>query len=235
MKTFEELQEIFNHALTQYSPGAEPENLLKPIQYTLRMGGKRLRPVLMLMACEMFGGKFAEALPAAIGIEIFHNSTLIHDDIMDEAHLHKQWNTNTAILSGDLMIIKAYQEFNKLNGQKLQSALSIFNKIAAQVCEGQQYDLDYESTEDIQLSDYLKMIRLKTSVLLAGSLQIGAIIGGANETDAKNIYQFGENLGLAFQLQDDLLDAFGNQKSFGKKIGGDIASNKKTFLLLKSL
>lgn len=242
MHNFEELQNIFNRHLEKYIPAAEPVNLKNPVKYTLAMGGKRLRPVLLLMAGEIFGSEYQKALPAATAIEIFHNSTLIHDDIMDEAELrrnqqtvHKQWNRNTAILSGDLMIIEAYSELNKLNTGVLPEILKIFNKTAAQVCEGQQYDLDFETNDEVTISDYLKMIRLKTSVLLAGALKMGSIIGGAAKNDAANMYAFGENLGMAFQLQDDLLDAFGDTKNFGKKIGGDIVANKKTFLLLKAL
>ncbi|HKK60048.1 MAG TPA: polyprenyl synthetase family protein [Salinivirga sp.] len=242
MHSFEELQEIFSNEIDRYSPAVEPGNLQKPVVYTLGMGGKRIRPVLLLMAAEAFGGKYQDAIPAAMAIEIFHNSTLIHDDIMDEAELrrnqttvHKQWNLNSAILSGDLMIIKAYEQLNQLNSNKINQVLTVFNKIAAEVCEGQQFDLDFETDDEVSLSDYKKMIRLKTSVLLAGSLKIGAIVGGADTESAKKLYCFGENLGLAFQLQDDYLDAFGNTKSFGKKIGGDIAANKKTFLLLKAL
>lgn len=242
MHSFEELQEIFNNEIDRYSPAVEPENLQKPVVYTLGMGGKRLRPVLLLMATEAFGGKYQDAMPAAMGLEIFHNSTLIHDDIMDGAELrrnqatvHKQWNINSAILSGDLMIIKAYEQFSAINSNKISEVLTVFNRIASEVCEGQQFDLDFETDNQVSISDYKQMIRLKTSVLLAGALQIGAVIGGADTENAKKLYCFGENLGLAFQLQDDYLDAFGNTRSFGKKIGGDISANKKTFLLLKAL
>lgn len=240
--SFEELQLLFNKELGAYSPAVEPSNLQDPVTYTLGMGGKRLRPILLLMAVEAFGGKLESAMHAALAIEIFHNSTLIHDDIMDKADVrrnqptvHKEWDENTAILSGDLMIIKAFEEVSKTESGKLNEVLKVYNKISAQVCEGQQYDLNFEEDDEVAISDYLRMIRLKTSVLLAGALQIGAVIGGASEENAKNIYFFGENLGLAFQLQDDLLDAFGNIKTFGKKIGGDIVANKKTFLLLKAL
>lgn len=239
---FEDLQLLFNKTLNTYDVGNSPAGLYDPIRYTLGLGGKRLRPVLLLMAVDAFGGNIEEALPAAMAIEIFHNSTLVHDDIMDQAQLrrnqpavHKKWNTNIAILSGDLMIIKSYEVLNNLKTTKFQEVLTVFNKVAAQVCEGQQYDLDFETDDHIELPDYLNMIKLKTSVLLAGALQMGAIIGGAEPDDAKKIYKFGENLGMAFQLQDDLLDAFGNEKTFGKKIGGDIIANKKTFLLLKAL
>lgn len=240
--SFEELQTIFNKELNAYSPAVEPNNLQDPIVYILGMGGKRLRPVLLLMAVEAFGGKIDEAIHAALGIEIFHNSTLVHDDIMDQADVrrnqptvHKEWDINTGILSGDLMIIKAFEEISKVKKEKLEDVLKVYNKISAQVCEGQQFDLNFETDDQVTISDYLKMIRLKTSVLLAGALQIGAIIGGASAENAKNMYYFGENLGLAFQLQDDLLDAFGDVKTFGKRIGGDIVANKKTFLLLKAL
>jgi len=239
---FQDLQLLFNKTLNTYNVGSSPAGLYDPIRYTLGLGGKRLRPVLLLMAVDAFGGNIEDALPAAMAIEIFHNSTLIHDDIMDQAQLrrnqpsvYKKWNTNIAILSGDLMIIKSYEALNNLKTTKFQEVLTVFNKVAAQVCEGQQYDLDFETNDHIELPDYLNMIRLKTSVLLAGALQIGAILGGAEPDDAKKLYKFGENLGMAFQLQDDLLDAFGNEQTFGKKIGGDIVANKKTFLLLKAL
>jgi geranylgeranyl diphosphate synthase type II len=239
---FEELQTLFNKELNSYSPAVEPNNLQNPVTYILGMGGKRLRPVLLLMAAEAFGGKIDDAMPAALAIEIFHNSTLVHDDIMDHADVrrnqptvHKEWGVNTAILSGDLMIIKAFEELSKVKSEKLKDVLKVYNKISAQVCEGQQFDLNFETDDLVTIPDYMKMIRLKTSVLLAGALQIGAIIGGATVENAKHMYYFGENLGLAFQLQDDLLDAFGNVKIFGKRIGGDIVANKKTFLLLKAL
>ncbi|MDA3867141.1 MAG: polyprenyl synthetase family protein [Salinivirgaceae bacterium] len=242
MNTFENLQLGFNKELNAYHVGSHPKNLYGPVHYTLSMGGKRLRPVLLLMAAEAFGGNTEHAMPAALAIEIFHNSTLVHDDIMDKADLrrnqptvHREWNTNIAILSGDLMILKSYEALNKLDTPHLSSVLSVFNRITAQVCEGQQLDLDFENNNEVNISDYMDMIRLKTSVLLAGALEIGAIIGGASKEDAKKIYCFGEHLGLAFQLQDDFLDAFGNKNTFGKKIGGDIVANKKTYLLLKAL
>lgn len=239
---FEDLQLLFNKTLNTYDIGNTPVRLYEPIRYTLDMGGKRLRPVLLLMAVDAFGGGIEDALPAAIAIEIFHNSTLVHDDIMDKAQMrrnqptvYQKWNTNTAILSGDLMITKSYEALNNLKTSKFQEILTIFNKAATEVCEGQQYDLDFETNDHVELPDYLNMIKLKTSVLLAAALQIGAILGGADSENAKKLYSFGENLGMAFQLQDDLLDAFGNEKTFGKKIGGDIIANKKTFLLLKAL
>lgn len=242
MYIFEDLQLLFNKALSAYNTGGSPVGLYDPFTYVLGMGGKRLRPVLLLMATDAFGGEIEQAIPAALAIELFHNSTLIHDDIMDGAELrrnqptvHKKWNSNVAILSGDLMIIKAYEVLNRLSSDRFQEVLSVFNRVTAEVCEGQQYDLDFETNDEVRISDYMSMIRLKTSVLLAGSLQMGAILGGADVEVAKKIYYFGENLGLAFQLQDDLLDAFGNEQTFGKKIGGDIVSNKKTFLLLKAL
>lgn len=220
----------------------KPVLLYQPIAYTLGMGGKRLRPVMLLMACELFGGKIEEAMNAALAIEIFHNFTLLHDDIMDHADLrrnmptvHKKYNENIAILSGDAMSNMANQYLLKTKTGSVLEIAKLFSQTAIEVCEGQQYDMNFEDSMDVTISDYLEMIRLKTAVLMACSLKIGALTGNAPVEEAEKMYRFGINLGLAFQLQDDLLDVFADQDVFGKKIGGDIVSNKKTFLLLKSL
>lgn len=219
-----------------------PSHLYQPIEYSMSVGGKRIRPVLCLMACNIFSDDVSNAIKPAVGLETFHNFTLLHDDIMDKADVrrnqptvHKKWNENTAILSGDAMMIESYNYFLDLQAQLLSQTLKVFNQTALEVCEGQQYDMDFETQSNVTEEEYIEMIRLKTAVLLAGSLKIGAMIGGANETDAANIYNFGINMGLAFQLQDDYLDTFGNEDTFGKRIGGDIAENKKTFLLINAL
>lgn len=218
-----------------------PAELYDPIEYALSQGGKRLRPLLVLLSCEMFGGNPDEAMNPAIGVEIFHNFTLLHDDIMDQAPLrrgaktvYKKWNSNVAILSGDTMFVMAYEYVCRIRPPKLPDVLATFNDTARKVCEGQQYDMNFETQENVGLEDYFMMIRLKTAVLIACCVKVGAIMAGADARDAENIYRFGENLGMAFQLQDDLLDAFGDTSKFGKEIGGDIVSNKKTFLYLKA-
>ena len=220
----------------------EPTNLYQPIEYSMSVGGKRIRPVLCLMACNIFSDNISDAIKPAIGIEIFHNFTLLHDDIMDKAEVrrnkptvHQKWDENTAILSGDAMMIEAYQYFLALEPNVLSQSLNVFNPTALEVCEGQQYDMDFENRLDVREVEYIEMIRLKTAVLLAGALKIGAIIGGAEQKDAEKIYDFGINMGLAFQLQDDFLDTFGSAATFGKRIGGDIVENKKTFLLINAL
>lgn len=237
-----QLQELIAQAIAALPVYGKPEGLYQPIAYTLEQGGKRLRPMLALMSAQTFGGDPAKALPAAIAIEIFHNFTLLHDDIIDEAPLrrgretvYKKWNINTAILSGDTMFAIAYGQLCSSETAMLPALMKVFTKTAIEVCEGQQYDIDFETSGDVSIDAYLNMIRLKTAVLLAASLKIGAITAGASETDADRIYSFGENLGIAFQLQDDLLDAFGNEEVFGKKTGGDILTNKKTYLYLKAL
>ncbi len=242
MLTPDQIQDKINQAILNLPVYGEPEGLYQPIAYTLEQAGKRLRPMLALMSTQTFGGKIEEALPAAIAIEIFHNFTLLHDDIIDEAPLrrgnptvYKKWNINTAILSGDTMFAIAYGQLSGSNPKHLPELMQVFTKTAIQVCEGQQYDIDFETSGNVNIQAYLDMIRLKTAVLLAASLKIGAIIGGASVEDCEKIYQFGENLGMAFQLQDDLLDAFGNEITFGKKTGGDILNNKKTYLYLKAL
>ncbi len=222
----------------------EPIGLYEPIQYILKLGGKKLRPALVLMSYNLFKDNVEVALPAGFAIEVFHNFTLMHDDIMDNAPLrrgmptvHEKYNVNTGILSGDAMLILAY-EYLVSASEDVKSAtkiIKVFNKCAIEVCEGQQFDIDFEKRNDVTISEYLRMIELKTSVLLAAALEIGAILGESSEKDAKNLYEFGRNIGIAFQLQDDILDTFGNPDTFGKKVGGDIIQNKKTFLYLKSL
>ncbi len=219
-----------------------PDNLYQPFRYSLSVGGKRIRPVLTLLSAELFGATLSQALPAALSVEIFHNFTLVHDDIMDEAPLrrgqatvHKKWNRDIAILSGDVMMIYAYKQLQEYPSDILTPLLKIFNQTAIEVCEGQQMDMNFESDNAVSIADYLTMISLKTSVLLAASLQMGAIVAQATENQQQAIYHFGKNLGIAFQLQDDLLDTFGDEKHFGKKIGGDIVARKKTFLYLKAL
>ena len=242
MYSIEELQQKLQVTFRETSLVREPAGLYEPIAYTLNLGGKRIRPLLVLLACDLFGGDVEDALPAAIGIELFHNFTLLHDDIMDNAPIRrgketvfKRWNTATAILSGDTMFILACQYLARTKGDKLPEILRIFNKTALEVCEGQQYDMNYEKNENVSIEDYLGMIRLKTAVLLGCCLKIGAIIAGSTSVNAEKISLFGENLGMAFQLQDDLLDAFGDESKFGKETGGDIVSGKKTFLYLKAL
>jgi len=242
MYDINESKEIINKAFIAINIGREPSGLYEPIAYALSVGGKRLRPALAIMACNLFTDKVENAINPALGIEIFHNFTLLHDDIMDNAPIrrgnptvHAKWNNNTAILSGDAMMIKANQFIAKTPVEFLPAVLDVFNQVALQVCEGQQYDMNFEKQQIVFEEDYLEMIRLKTAVLIGGAIKIGAIIGNASKADADHLYHFGENLGLAFQLQDDLLDSFGDSKVFGKAIGGDIIANKKTFLLINTL
>lgn len=217
----------------------EPKGLYEPIGYTLAAGGKRVRPQLALLATKLFGGKEEDVLPAALALEVFHNFTLLHDDVMDKAPVrrgrptvHVKWNENTAILSGDQMMIEAYKLLSQVPEKKLAKTLRLFNKMATEICEGQQYDVDFESRDDVTIPEYMEMIRLKTSVLLATALQIGAYIGYANDEQQKKIYEYGIHVGLAFQIQDDMLDCYGDEATFGKAIGGDITENKKTYLWL---
>ena len=220
----------------------EPKNLYEPIDYILQLSGKRIRPVLTLMASDIFSNEYEKALPAALAVEVFHNFTLVHDDIMDDAPLrrgketvHEKWNLNTGILSGDAMLILAYQFFENYEPKTFQNLAKLFSKTAIEVCDGQQLDIDFETRNDVTIDEYIEMIRLKTSVLVAAALKMGAIVAQASDEDANLLYEYGLNLGLAFQLQDDFLDTFGNPETFGKQVGGDIIENKKTFLYLKAL
>lgn len=242
MYNLNQIQEIVNRAIKELDLSSEPVGLYDPIKYALSVGGKRIRPALTLMACNLYKENIESAIAPALGLEVFHNFTLLHDDIMDNADVrrnnptvHKKWNENVAILSGDAMAIKAYELVLQSPNEHLKRILNVFTKTAIEVCEGQQYDMNFEKLSFVTEDDYLEMIKLKTSVLLAASLQIGAIIGGADNLDVKNIYDFGLNIGLAFQLQDDLLDVYGERKVFGKKTGNDIVANKKTFMLIKAL
>ena len=242
MKDLSQIAEIIEAEINNISYLKDPENLYSPIEYTMELGGKRIRPILLLISYQLFNDNFERAFSPAKAIELFHNFTLLHDDIMDKAPLrrgkitvHKKWNNNIAILSGDVMMIHAYQLLAQVESKYLKSILNIFNKAAIEVCEGQQWDMDFESKDDVPLIDYMKMIEFKTAVLLASSLKIGAVLAGAKKKDQNHLYEFGLNMGIAFQLKDDLLDVFGTSKLFGKKIGGDILANKKTFLYLKAL
>ncbi|MFD2906835.1 polyprenyl synthetase family protein [Sphingobacterium anhuiense] len=235
------LQKLISDSIQNSQFPNQPTNLYDPIRYFLSLGGKRIRPALTLVAAEMFDiGEITDALPAAKSIEYFHNFSLVHDDVMDKAPLrrgkatvHEKWDLNVAILSGDGLLVKAYDELANSNPLYIADLLKTFNRVAMQVCEGQQLDMDYEHTDKISMDQYIEMIRLKTSVLLGGALQMGAILAEANLSDQKLIYEFGEYIGIAFQLQDDVLDAYGNPETFGKQIGGDILINKKTYLLVK--
>jgi len=242
MKSAEQYREQFERALRSESFISDPLKLYEPIQYTLFLGGKRLRPMLCLMGCDLYGGDCNIAIPAAIAIEVFHNFTLLHDDIMDNSPIRrgqptvfKKWNTNIAILSGDVMFAKAYEYVSTLETSNLRQILQIFTSTAIKVCEGQQYDMDYEAQSHVSIDDYLKMITLKTAVLVGASLKIGAILAGAPEKEAEDLYDFGLNMGIVFQLQDDLLDVFSDESKFGKKTGSDIRAGKKTYLFLKTL
>ena len=241
MQHIEQYQKPFLKYLERFTVEREPKNLYSPINYILELGGKRLRPILTLMTAEVFGERAEKAMDAALSIEIFHNFSLVHDDIMDDAPLrrgqqtvHEKWNLNTGILSGDAMLILAYQLFENYDAVTFQDLAKLFSKTALEVCEGQQHDFDFESTFDVSVSEYLKMITQKTAVLVAASLKFGAIIADANKEDSENIYNYGLNLGIAFQLQDDYLDVYGKE-DFGKQKAGDIIENKKTFLFLKAL
>lgn len=235
-------QTTFLESLEKEQWVREPKNLYEPIDYILKLGGKRIRPILTLLAADIFSGDFKKAMPAAMAVEVFHNFTLIHDDIMDKAPLrrgqktvHKKWNLNTGILSGDAMLILAYKYFENYKPEVFQSLAKLFSKTALEVCDGQQLDVDFETQKKVNIEEYINMIRLKTSVLVAAALQMGAIVAEADLKNCELIYDFGLNLGIAFQLQDDFLDTFGDAETFGKKIGGDISENKKTFLYLKTL
>jgi geranylgeranyl diphosphate synthase, type II len=241
MKDINDLQLLIDEEIrTQYRI-LEPRELYEPMWYALSNGGKRLRPVFVLMGCQLFSDELRKATLPALGIEMFHNFTLLHDDIMDQAFMrrnlptvHIKWDVNRAILSGDALAIQANIFISSCDKEILPDVLRVFNTTALQVCEGQQYDLNFERLREVSVADYLKMIQLKTAVLIAGSLQIGALIGGADALWASRIYELGDMIGMAFQLQDDYLDTFGNPVTFGKNIGGDILANKKTYLLIKA-
>lgn len=242
MYKFEELQQIIETQISNINLNNEPYGLYQPIRYTLDSGGKRLRPILTLMATNIFSNHVELVVNTALALEIFHNFTLLHDDLMDSADIrrhqatvHKKWSANTAILSGDAMLIKAYQLIIKTNTANKDQIIDVFSQTALEVCEGQQYDMNFENRMDVSEKEYINMIKLKTSVLIAACLKIGALAANATQKQAQNLYEFGLNLGLSFQLQDDYLDTFGNVKTFGKKIGGDIIANKKTYLLIKAL
>ena len=237
MESLSRYQTLFDNYLENNKQKSKPLGLYAPIQYILSLGGKRLRPLLALMATEAFGNKPEDALPAALSVEVFHNFTLIHDDIMDQAPLrrgaptvHNKWDENTGILSGDAMLIQAYQCLEPYQNELFVKLINHTSKTALEVCEGQQYDMDFETQKDVTISAYLEMIRLKTAVLVGHSLKIGAWIGNASDQEAQLLYDFGVLLGMAFQIQDDYLDAFGDPKDFGKQVGGDILENKKTIL-----
>ena len=236
-----EILQLFESALAQMNTPEEPELLYSPIIYSMSGGGKRLRPVLLLITLETFGGNIDEAMPAAMAVEIFHNFTLLHDDIMDNADVRRgkpsvyaKWGGNVALLSGDAMLITAYKHLTRISASVLPRVMNIFSDMALEVCEGQQYDMDFESMEKVSVVDYMQMIERKTSALLSGSAMIGATMAGASDDDVKKIYRFATELGLAFQLQDDVLDSYGDE-SLGKKIGGDILEGKQTFLMVQAM
>ncbi len=236
------LQSLFEKELAEYSAALPDNNLHAPVRYILALDGKRIRPVLVLMAGKAYGADIAALLPAALAVEIFHNFSLVHDDIMDEAPMrrgqktvHAKWNSNAAILSGDAMLIEAYKQLALAGKGHLEELMELFNTTSMEVCEGQQLDMDFEKRKDVRADEYIEMISLKTAVLLGCSLKMGAILGGAGKEDADRIYNFGKLAGIAFQIQDDYLDAFGNPDNFGKQVGGDIIANKKTFLIIRAL
>lgn len=242
MHSIQQYQEFVLDFLNAQQPVREPKNLYEPIQYILGLGGKKMRPVLTLMSAEIFDVDYSKALPAALAVEVFHNFSLVHDDIMDDAPLrrgnitvHEKWNINTGILSGDAMLILAYQYFEQYEPIIFRELAKLFSKTALEVCEGQQWDVDFETRTDVTIPEYLKMIEYKTAVLVAAAMKMGAIVAETSADNGDLIYDFGLNLGLAFQLQDDYLDAFGNPATFGKQIGGDIIENKKTYLYLKAI
>jgi len=242
MHSIQQYQEFVLDYLKAQHCVREPKNLYEPIHYILDLGGKRMRPVLTLMSAEIFNENYAKALPAALAVEVFHNFSLVHDDIMDDAPLrrgnvtvHEKWNINTGILSGDAMLILAYQYFEHYEPVVFRDLAKLFSKTALEVCEGQQWDVDFETRSDVTIPEYLKMIEFKTAVLVAAAMKMGAIVAQTSAENGDLIYDFGLNLGLAFQLQDDYLDAFGDPATFGKQVGGDIIENKKTYLYLKAI
>lgn len=241
MHSFQELSKQFSDKFQAQHFPPQPQGLYEPAEYFLRIGGKRIRPIACLMANELFGNIENDTWQIANALELFHNFTLLHDDILDEASLRRGKQTvhlrngqNTAILSGDVMLIRAYEYLNELNPEILPVIFKLFNKTTKEVCEGQQYDMEFEKRDNVSLEEYIRMIKLKTSVLLAASLEMGAIVGGATRNNCDRLYGFGKNLGIAFQIQDDYLDCFGDPEKFGKEVGGDIRRNKKTFLLIKA-
>ena len=242
MPPIEQLHELLEKSINNLTFPSAPSGLYDPIKYILSLGGKRIRPLMVLMSTELFGKDAAESIHAAMAIEIFHNFTLVHDDIMDNAPLrrgketvHKKWGVNTAILSGDVMMVEANKYFAKVDTVYLKQVLDTFNTTSQGVCEGQQLDMEFEIRDNVSIDEYLNMIRLKTAVLLGGALKLGAILAGASKQNAELMYQFGENIGIAFQLHDDILDVYADPKKFGKQVGGDIIANKKTYLLLKAI
>ncbi|MFT6850122.1 MAG: geranylgeranyl diphosphate synthase type II [Sphingobacteriales bacterium] len=242
MYSFGELREIILKEIEDFKPSGKPSELFDPINYIMRLGGKRMRPASVLMGCNVFSDDISEALKPALSVEVFHNFTLVHDDIMDKAPLrrnmptvHEKWNNDIAILSGDVMMIYAYELLKELPTELLKPCMDVFNRTAIGVCQGQQLDMNFETKDKVTEEEYIEMISLKTAVLLAGSLKIGALIGGASTEDADHLYNFGFKLGTAFQVQDDILDIYANQADFGKQVGGDIISNKKTLLLITAL
>ena len=242
MFAFNDILQKIEQEITRLQFTYPPKSLYDPIEYILSLGGKRIRPALVLMACNLYKENVDTAIKPALGLEVFHNFTLLHDDLMDEADkrrnkptVHKVWNANTAILSGDAMLIAAYQLIGETEPESLKEILDLFTGTALEICGGQQYDMEFESRTDVTEAEYIEMIRLKTAVLLACALKMGAIMGNAPEADAEALYQFGINIGLAFQLQDDLLDVYGDTATFGKNIGGDILCHKKTFMLINAL
>jgi geranylgeranyl diphosphate synthase, type II len=242
MREIIDYQRLIVKAVEQFIVNNKDESLYEPVNYILSIGGKRTRPALLLMANDLFDGDFSEAINCALAVEVFHNFTLLHDDIMDHAPLrrgnatvHERWGVNEAILSGDVMMVQAVQLMTQCPDRVLRDVLEVFNITAVEVCEGQQMDMDFEKRSDVSILDYIKMIELKTSALLAGAMKIGALIGGATKADAELIYEFGRDLGISFQIKDDILDVYGDQKKFGKQVGGDIIENKKTYLMLNAL
>ena len=242
MKSIDELRKLVEQELYGLKYPSSPADLYSPIEYILSLGGKRMRPILLLLAHQLFDEDIQKAIKPSLAIEVFHNFTLLHDDIMDKAPVrrgkatvHTKWNENVAILSGDAMLIQSYQYLCDLPSEQLIKCLAVFNEMALQVCEGQQYDMDFEIQAEVDMKSYLKMIEYKTAVLLGAALKMGAIIAGASDRESDALYEFGRNIGIAFQLKDDLLDVFGDEQTFGKQVGGDIIANKKTYLYLKAL
>jgi geranylgeranyl diphosphate synthase type II len=242
MKSYKELYALIEQHIADLSYPQQPQELYQPIEYMLSLGGKRLRPILVLMGADVFQEEVEKAIPAALAVEMFHNFSLVHDDIMDNADIrrgqptvHKKWNQTVAILSGDLMMIKAIDLLCKTESNNLKQLIDVFNTTAAEVCEGQQWDMNFEQMESVSEFEYINMITLKTAVLLGCALKLGAMVAGASKSDAEHLYEFGKNIGIAFQIHDDILDSFGDGNKTGKKVGGDIACNKKTILLIEAL